>query len=647
MQKSVSEVQSWKNNPIAIVVKLYILSLSIFFIFRAVLFFTELNRIDLAVDELSDILSAFVFGLRFDIAISGYLLLLPMLFIFVLDIYNYKSKITTLFLFWYIFILFSLSFIIAAADIPYFNQFFSRITIDAFQWIDSPLIILEMIFQESKHFIFLILTIILIYAYYKLLKSILNKRTISKIKTSLKIPLYLFVILVMFLGIRGRIGVKSPIRVGTAYFCNNAFLNQLGLNPVFTLMTSYIESKKSAINIMDSDLAEKNVQEYLKISKRSLSSPIARLIKPGSELLEKPNVVIVIMESMSAAKMKRGGNLNNLTPFLDSLSNNSIYFDNFYTSGRHTFNGIFSTLFSFPAIYSEHTMKRLRKYNGISNTLKKNDYQTIYFTTHDGQFDNVEAFLLDNDFDRVVSQKDFPFSELKTAFGVTDDYLFRFSIPILNKLEANSKPFLSVFMTVSDHIPYYIPEYFNPTADDEKQQIVQYADWSIKQFMKEASKQKWFNNTIFVFLADHGVPINAEYAMSLDYHHSPLMIYAPGNLNMSNQKSCIASQIDVFPTIMGLLKLPYINNTLGIDLLNDSRKYAIINGDNKIDVLDNDYLLIIKKKEKMQLHKYKTHDKYNYYDENIDKAKEMEEFAKSNMQVYLDMMTRNQTYIKN
>lgn len=647
MQKSVSEVQSWKNNPIAIVVKLYILSLSIFFIFRAVLFFTELNRIDLAVDELSDILSAFVFGLRFDIAISGYLLLIPMLFIFVLDIYNYKSKITTLFLFWYIFILFSLSFIIAAADIPYFNQFFSRITIDVFQWIDSPLIVLEMIFQESKHFIFLILTIILIYAYYKLSKSILNKRTISKIKTSLKIPLYLFVILVMFLGIRGRIGVKSPIRVGTAYFCNNAFLNQLGLNPVFTLMTSYLESKKSAINIMDSDLAEKNVQEYLKISKRSLSSPIARLIKPDLISSKKPNVVIVIMESMSAAKMKRGGNPNNLTPFLDSLSYNSIYFDNFYTSGRHTFNGIFSTLFSFPAIYSEHTMKRLRKYNGISNALKKNDYQTIYFTTHDGQFDNVEAFLLDNDFDRVVSQKDFPFGELKTAFGVTDDYLFRFSIPILNKLEANSKPFLSVFMTVSDHIPYYIPEYFNPTADDEKQQIVQYADWSIKQFMKEASKQKWFNNTIFVFLADHGVPINAEYAMSLDYHHSPFMIYASGNLNMSTQKSCIASQIDVFPTIMGLLKLPYINNTLGIDLLNDSRKYAIINGDNKIGVLDNEYLLIIKKKEKMQLHKYKTHDKNNFYDENIEKAKEMEEYAKSNMQVYLDMMTRNQTYIKN
>ncbi|MBU1114460.1 MAG: LTA synthase family protein [Bacteroidetes bacterium] len=647
MQKRVSEVKNWKNNPIAIVIKLYILSLSIFFIYRAVLFFTELDRIDFAVDELSDIISAFVFGLRFDIVISGYILLLPILFLFVLDIFKYKSKITSLIMFGFIFTLFSLSFIIAAADIPYFNQFFSRITIDAFQWIDSPLIVVKMILQESKHFLFLILTIILIYVYYKFSKNILDNRTIYKIKTSLKIPLYLLLLLVMFLGIRGRIGVKSPIRVGTAYFCNNAFLNQLGLNPVFTLMTSYLESKKSAINIMNSDLAEKNVQEYLKISKQNLGSPIARLIKPDSVSLQMPNVVIVLMESMSAAKMKRGGNPNKLTPFLDSLSYNSIYFDNFYTSGRHTFNGIFSTLFSFPAIYSEHTMKRLRKYNGISNALKKYDYQTIYFTTHDGQFDNVEAFLLDNDFDRVVSQKDFPFSELKTAFGVTDDYLFRFSIPFLNKLESNSKPFLSVFMTVSDHIPYYIPEYFNPTADDEKQQIVQYADWSIKQFMKEASKQKWFNNTIFVFLADHGVPMKAEYAMSLDYHHSPLIIYPPGNLNISHQKSCIASQIDVFPTIMGLLKLPYINNTLGIDLLNDSRKYVIINGDNKIGVLDNEYLLIIRKNEKMQLHKYKIHDMSNYYDEMTDKAKEMEEYAKSNMQVYLDLMTRNQTFIKN
>ena len=110
----------------------------------------------------------------------------------------------------------------------------------------------------------------------------------------------------------------------------------------------------------------------------------------------------------------------NLTPFLDSISHAGYYFENIYTAGIHTFNGVFSTLFSFPAIYRQNPMKEstMFRYNGIGNTLRKNGYSTTYFTTHDGQFDNIEGFLRANDFENIITLADYPSEKAKTTLGV-------------------------------------------------------------------------------------------------------------------------------------------------------------------------------------------------------------------------------------
>jgi phosphoglycerol transferase MdoB-like AlkP superfamily enzyme len=157
----------------------------------------------------------------------------------------------------------------------------------------------------------------------------------------------------IFLGIRGRAERKSPIRVGTAYFSDNIFLNQLGLNPNFTLLASYVESLNNNYNnFIDDKIALENIQNYLGITEidslffLNRQSIPAHIIDSNSQ----PNLILILMESMSAYKMNRHGNKKNLTPFLDSLSKNGIYFDNFYSTGDHTFAGVFSSLFSFPTI---------------------------------------------------------------------------------------------------------------------------------------------------------------------------------------------------------------------------------------------------------------------------------------------------------
>ena len=639
------------NRSIRFILKIYLLALSVFSVFRIMLFLSEFDRIDEKEVAILTIIKSFIMGVRFDIVISGYILILPTLIFLTLELIGFKSKSIKQFFFYWIYILFTIAFTVSTADIPYFNQFYDRFSVGAFEWMESYKIVISMIFQEPKYFLFIIPFILLEIVFYILLKKIFEQENeTQKINFFLNTFVSLIFLTIVFLGIRGRIEEKSPIRIGTAYFSNNSFLNKLGLNPSFTLIRSYLDSKDEdnrVVKFMDDKLAIEMVQKNLGITKTQYNSPIAREVQPDTLLSAQPNVVLIIMESMSAAKMKRYGSTEELTPFLDSLSHNSIYFENIYTAGKHTFNGIFSTLFSFPALYRQHSMKTNNQYDGISTSLLKNGYSTTYFTTHDSQFDNIEGFLRSNNFQNVISQSDYPVSEVKTTLGVPDDFMFRFSIPKINELSERENPFFVTFMTTSDHSPFYVPEYFQPKAKAIESQIVQYADWSLQQFIQLASKEAWFNNTIFVFVADHGAAIDAKYDISLNYFHTPLIIYAPELFKANEVHQKIGSQIDVYPTVMGLIKQKYVNNTLGIDLLNEERKFTIINDDDKVGILDTDYLCIMKNNgAKLELYKYKEQDKSNYFDQEQEKALEMADYAKSNMQVHQIMISEGRTTLK-
>ncbi|PLX02855.1 MAG: hypothetical protein C0595_09310 [Marinilabiliales bacterium] len=639
------------NKSILLLLKTYLIVLSVFSIFRVILFLTELDLLDFEEVQILTIVQSFIMGIRFDIVISGYILFLPAFVLLILEIIRVNSKIVEQIIFYWIFILFTVAFIISSADIPYFNQFYDRFSIGAFEWIENFDFVVSMIVQEPRYFLIIIPFLILVTLFYFLLRKFFSQKKESvKINIALNTVISLLFLAIMFIGIRGRVQEKSPIQIGTAYFSDNSFLNKLGLNPVFTLMRSYLDSfnkDNSEIHLMDDQEAIEKVQHYLNIKNPEYSSPIARKVQFDTIQDSKPNVVIVIMEAMSAAKMSRYGNKKNLTPFLDSLSHNSIYFENIYTAGKHTFNGIFSTLFSFPALYRQHTMKNIHKYDGISSSLKNIGYSTTYFTTHDSQFDNVEGFLRANDFQNIISQADYPLSEVKTTLGVPDDYMFRYSVPEISKLAKEDKPFFVTFMTASDHGPFYIPEYFHPKNSDIKDQIVEYADWSLHRFIQLASKEDWFDNTIFIFIADHGAPLNATYDIPLNYFHSPLIFYAPKIFKSNKQYKNIGSQIDIYPTLMGLINQGYVNNTLGIDLIHQKRKYAIINDDDKIGIIDSMYLCIMKSDNNLQLFKYRDKDKTNYFEHNKSKAFKMADYAKSNMQVHQNMLLSGETSLRN
>jgi phosphoglycerol transferase MdoB-like AlkP superfamily enzyme len=642
-------------------VKVYLLGVFLFSVFRLILFLTELENLSEipSSERFSIMIKSFWMGIRFDTVISGYILTLPFVILTIVSFFKTRIKIVERVVFIYLFVLYSLAFLICSIDIPYFNHFFARFSITVTKWVESPIFILKMIFEEPAYWLIIIPFIVILIFFYHLLKKILFHKWEPQ-EEEKKLSFYLsngvlsiLFILLLFIGIRGRVEGKSPIRVGTAYFSNYAFANQLGLNPVFTLMRSYFDSlneENKKINFLNSETAMNNVQDLLSINPINEQFPLARQINPDpSSPQNKYNVVVVMMESMSAAKMKRFGNTNNLTPFLDSIAVNGFCFDNIYSAGIHTSSGVYSTLFSYPILFRQHPMKgvNIRKFNGIAGTLKKHNYSTIYFTTHDGQFDNIEGFLNANDFDRVVTKADYPSEEIKSTLGVVDDFMFEFSIPILNELDTNAGRFFAAFLTSSDHGPYIIPEYFTPKQTDVQQQIIEYADWSLGKFIKLASMEDWFENTIFVFVADHGAALFAKYDMPLNYHHVPLIFYAPNILTESKIFTKVGGQIDIFPTIMGILNLPYVNNSFGIDLLRETRPFIYFSTDDKYGVINNEFYLIVRQIGIETLYKYRESDKNNYYKEYTDLVRSMKKYAESNMQAAQFILDYNKQYLEN
>lgn len=645
-------LKGWEN--IRLILKSYGIAILLFFVFRLILFFTGTGNIGNVSDSASDIARAFIMGVRFDIVISGYLLVLPYLVLTIMFLINRRSLIVTRTVFYFVFAVFTVSFLVCAVDIPYFNQFFSRFTISAFQWFDSPVFVFRMIVEEPAYWIFILPFVILTLIFYRLLSRAFagfEQSQVTERPLVFKVLISLVFLGVMFAGARGRLAKKSPIKVGTAYVTDNAFLNQLGLNPVFTLMQSFFENldkRNQAIRLADEIVAINKVQQYLGIEPANPYYPLYRRVVPDTFADVKPNVVIVIMESMAASKMKRNGETGNLTPFLDSLAMNSYYFDSIYSAGIHTFNGIFSTLFSYPAIFRQQPMResRILKYNGLSNTLKKLGYSTTYITTHDGQFDNVEGFLSTNDFDQIITEDDYPSDEVKTTLGVPDDYMFRYSIPVLNSLHRKGKPFLTVFMTASNHGPYYLPEYYKPHSDEIRNQMIEYSDWSLRQFIRLAEQQDWFSNTLFVFVADHGIHKKRSYDISLEYHHTPLIFYAPHLLPESRIYNCIGGQIDVFPTIMGILKQPWINNTSGIDLLKEKRPFIMVNSIDNFGVIGKEFFLIVKHDGSSKLFRYRNRSMKDYSREFPEIKRLMDEYARCNLQVFQYINDNRRQFVK-
>lgn len=639
---------------------IYLLFLITFFLFRMILLLTNPHEIASIPAGSRLFYFSFLIGLQFDTVITCYLLILPAFLITIMKVISPGKKYMYPVVYYYFAVISIPLLIICSSDIPYYHHYSSRISIAILNWMDSPGFVFRMIVQEPRFFIYFFVFLLFYAAFIVGLRFIHRKFMKEEHQGTLNRKRYRLLLLsgtillfgLLFIGARGRLSPKSTIKPGAAYFSEFNFLNQLGLNPVYTFMVSMFNSMdpgSRSLHLMDEKTAIANVQNYFGIPSSGMSSPIARMIRPDANPI-RANVVIVIMESMSGEWMKHFQNHDKLTPNLDSLAHHCLFFENTYSSGIHTFNGVYSVLFGYPSLLHQHPLNLtvIPTYSGIGSTLKNHGYKTIYFTTHDEMFDNIGGFLTANGFGRIVSQKDYPSEKVLSTLGVPDDFMFNYSIPVLKNLHQNKEPFLAVFMTASLHEPYILPKdsYFKPKSKDIVSQLAEYSDWSIGNFLEIASRQPWYDSTIFVFIGDHGANVQTGiYDMQLRLQHTPLFIFSP---KLVNPQICeqIGGQIDVFPTIMGILRLQYLNNTLGIDLLKEKRPCIYFTADDKIGCLGKDYFFIHRMIDGAEfLHHYKDFDRKNHFTEHQPIADSLRNYAFSMLQTAQWMITNKKTFI--
>ncbi len=220
--------------------------------------------------------------------------------------------------------------------------------------------------------------------------------------------------------------------------------------------------------------------------------------------------------------------------------------------------------------------------------MQNQGYYNIYFTTHDGQFDNVEGFLYKNGFNEVISDDHYPISERKTNLGVTDEYMLNYSLDKLTKI---NPPFFCTILTSSNHTPFYLPPHFKKIFDDDRLNSIAYSDFALQAFFNKAKKQKWFKNTIFVLVADHGIKDQENFPISLNYNEIPFIIYDPNSIEYKT-KNNLGSQIDVLPTVLDYLELECSNNNFGINLNCNERQLVVYNYDDKYVVMSKNFIFI-------------------------------------------------------
>lgn len=321
------------------------------------------------------------------------------------------------------------------------------------------------------------------------------------------------------------------------------------------------------------------------------------------------NVIVLVEESMSGEYLKAFGGKEGLTPNLDRLAGESLFFSNLYAAGTRTVRGLEAVNLAMPPLPGTSIIKRPHNENFFSwgSLMRSRGYDTKFIYAGHGYFDNMNYFFAHNGFS-IVDKTDFSRDEVTfdNAWGACDEDLFRKVVKEANKSYGVRKPFFSIVMTTSNHRPFTYPDgKIDIPSHAGRNGGVKYADYAIGKFLDNARTQPWFNDTVFVIVADHCAGSARKIALPVKNYQIPLLIYAPGRIR-PQQIDTLASQIDMAPTVLGLLNFSYTTRFLGKDILlmKSSEGRAFISTYEKLGYLKDDRMVILDPKKEIEYYRF-------------------------------------------
>ncbi len=419
---------------------------------------------------------------------------------------------------------------------------------------------------------------------------------IPNVTTKIRLTLLYFVIFGLSL-------VTIPF-LSTKENSQNIFANELEANGIYKFYLAFMNSELDYFKFYKT-LPEKEAYALLHQQIRNTANEsLLRLITSDAAETRK-NVVLITIESYSGDFMKMYGNTQNITPFLDSLATQSAVFTNLYAVGNRTVRGLEAVTLCMPPTAGESVVKRKDNKNKFStgNVFKQKGYDVKFLYGGDAYFDNMQDFFTGNGYD-IVDKKSFTPQEVTFAnvWGVCDEDMAHKAIQVMNAEAKTKKPFFNHWMTVSNHRPFTYPNNRIDIPGDAKSREggVKYTDFALKQFFAMAKKQSWFANTVFVILADHCASSAGKTELPLDKYRIPAMIFDP-TAGAPKHYTQLMSQIDLMPTLFGMLHFKYESKFFGQDVLQpDYKPRAFIATYQNLGLIKDNVLTILSPKQQVK-----------------------------------------------
>jgi len=594
------------------------------FIIRITLYFWSFNEVDFSF---LNFIKIFGLGFLFDLGCLSYILTFYAFYLLLLPKQFYGNtfdKILTnisyaLALFFMIF-----SFL---AELTFWEEYQKRFNFIAVDYLLYTYEVVQNIHQSYPLPLIVIILISITFFAIKVGKNnnVFNATFNNSDSFSVKlIPtlFWLFILVIFHLNIKNNQAEISP----------NQYENEITKSGPYSFFAAY-KNNELDYNVfyetIPFPIAFKTIREKVSSKKVSLNKntkSIKRTILTTGEE-QKPNVIFIGLESVSAKFMKRFGNEKNLIPAIDSLAKEAVFFTNLQATGTRTIRGIEAIALSIPPTPGRSIVKRENNNNlfTIGEVFKQKGYSRTFFYGGDGHFDNMNMFFGNNGFNIVDRKKEHRLNEdfatqrtqitddevtFENAWGICDGDLYDKVLREADKQHTLGQPFFNFIMTSSNHKPYTYPNgIIDIPSGTNRDGALKYTNFTFEKFFKEAKSKPWFKNTVFVVVSDHCAYSAGRSEINIESYHIPAFIY---NLKNTSPKEVdkLSSQIDLFPTLFGYLNWSYESNLFGKDIskMQPKDERAFIANHRKLGLLKRNKLLI--------LDSHKNHSFYQWNSKN-------------------------------
>jgi len=383
------------------------------------------------------------------------------------------------------------------------------------------------------------------------------------------------VLLAMFAMIRSTLD-HHPVNPSTVAFTTDSMVNQLPLNSPYTLIYAIYEQNRDARgSSANYGKMDKNEALGIVIETAGLDGKVdvhsdtpTMHDQVATRRLDRPlNLVIVLEESLGAEFVGRLGG-KDLTPNLDSLAEDGIWFEQLYATGTRSVRGIEAIISGFPPTSKRSVVKLTetqKNFFTIANVLVKQNYQTSFIYGGSAHFDNMRRFFLNNGFQTVIDQNDYENPEFTATWGVSDEDLFMKAHAYFEAM--GDQPFFSLVFSSSNHKPFEIPAGKVETRVGEegpRDTAVAYADYALGEFVAMARASSYWDNTVFLVVSDHNSRVKGAHLIPVEHFHIPGVII--GGSIEPRLVPGITSQIDLLPTLLSLMGVDSRHPAIGHDL---------------------------------------------------------------------------------